>query len=119
MQFNVQFTIPGNPLSVNHMYGQHGKRRFLYAAGKKYKEVVAEIARPYFKTPLIGDVKTEITYIFPDKRRRDVTNYDKSPLDALIGIAYEDDSQIQECTLRKRVGNKTTASTEIIITWDE
>lgn len=115
----VKFTIPGNPLSVNHLYGQHGKRRFLYAAGKKYKELVANIARPLFDEPLPCDITIEINYIFPDKRRRDVTNYDKSPIDALTGIAYHDDCQIQECVLRKTIGNKTSASTEIIILWNE
>lgn len=110
----IKLTIPGNPLSVNHLYGQHGKRRFLYAAGKKYKDLVASIAKPYFKEPLDGNVSLEITYYFPDKRRRDVTNYDKSPIDALSGIAFQDDCQVQTCMLRKHI-DKDNPHTEIII----
>lgn len=115
----VKLTIQGVPLSVNHMYGRHGNRTFLYKEGKLYKERVAEIAKPHFDIPLECDIRLEISYVFPDKRRRDVTNYDKSPIDALSGIAFKDDCQVQECLLKKVIGDKNTASTVIIIIWDE
>ena len=111
----VKLVIPGNPLSVNHLYGVHGKRRFLYKAGKIYKTLVATIAKTEFKKPLENNnVCMEIRYYFPDNRRRDVTNYDKSPIDALSGIAFKDDSQIQECMLKKYV-DKSNPRTEIDI----
>jgi Holliday junction resolvase RusA-like endonuclease len=115
----VQFEVPGTPISINHMYHQRGRRRFLCVAGKKYKELVAKIAKPLFDNPLECDIKIELKYVFPDRRLRDCTNYDKGPLDALTGIAYVDDSQIQECVLRKEIGNKTTACTKIIVSWNE
>ena len=110
----IKLIVPGLPLSCNHMYGVHGKHRFLYAAGKKYKELVASIAKPLFDKPIEGNVDLDITYYFPDKRRRDVTNYDKSPIDALSGIAFVDDSQVQTCVLRKFI-DKDNPHTEIII----
>lgn len=114
----IKLIIPGLPLSCNHMYGQHGKRRFLYAAGKKYKELVAKIATETIKgkkLPTKEDIaQMDITYYFPDKRRRDVTNYDKSPIDALSGIIYDDDCQIQMVVLRKGI-DKSFPRTEIVI----
>ena len=114
----IKLTVPGNPLSVNHLYGQHGKRRFLYAAGKKYKELVAKVATDAVKgkkLPTSEDIALMvITYYFPDRRRRDVTNYDKSPIDALTGIIYDDDCQIQMVVLRKSI-DKANPRTEIMI----
>lgn len=113
----IKLIIPGNPLSVNHLYGQHGKRRFLYKEGKIYKELVAKEAKKlsYEPAPKEAIIYMDIRYFFPDKRRRDVTNYDKSPIDAMTGIVYQDDCQIQRVTLEKYI-DKANPRTEIDIT---
>ncbi len=53
-----------------------------------------------------GDVLTSplavtIDIYHGDKRKRDVDNFNKLIFDALTGIVYEDDSQIETLTIRK------------------
>ena len=47
----------------------------------------------------MGDLSVSITFYFATKRRRDLDNMNKLVLDALTGIAYDDDSQIAELHL--------------------
>lgn len=111
---DITITIPNNPISVNHMYGSRGTMRFLKKEGKEYKKDVATIANVKCPAPIDGDVGMEIVYYFKDRRRRDVTNYDKAPLDAMSGIVYHDDKQITDIVLRKRL-DKDVPRTEIRI----
>lgn len=117
MRFLIKFECKEPPLSVNHTYGQTGNRRFMYTRGKEYKEKISELARKVMDDdpPINGPVVVRITYTFPDKRRRDVTNYDKGILDAMQGIVYHDDTQIEEITLKKVAPDRNTPKTEIEI----
>lgn len=116
-------TIPGKPLSVNHLYSQSKKtgRRFLTAAGKAWKRDVAlRVIDLYGRRPLEGRILLCVTYHFPDMRRRDVTNYDKAILDALKGIMYKDDSQIDFAHFsRGRVDRKNPSMAILIWERDE
>jgi crossover junction endodeoxyribonuclease RusA len=110
---NINFTIPGKPLSTNHMYGQHGKRRFMYKEGKEYKEKVIKIVKELNPKLLeSNDLSIHIKYYFPDNRRRDCSNYEKGLLDALSGLLYKDDSQLQRVILEKFI-DKDNARTEV------
>lgn len=50
---------------------------------------------------LTGPVELAVRLYFPDKRTRDIDNYHKLSLDALSGIVYEDDKQIQRMVIEK------------------
>lgn len=108
---DVEIVIDLKPISTNHMYGRMGKRTFLTKEGKEYKRDLGVRAK---KQENLGnaDIFMEICYYFPDRRRRDVTNYDKVVLDALSGITYEDDKQISEIILRKYI-DKHNPRTEV------
>lgn len=54
--------------------------------------------------PLAGPVQATILVRFPDRRRRDVTNVPKMFLDALEGVAYQDDHQVKICTVAQIPG---------------
>ena len=54
----------------------------------------------------MGSLTVFVEYFFPDKHRRDVTNYDKAILDALAGYAYDDDSQIVNFIATKSIDSK-------------
>ena len=93
--------IPGRPVSVNHMYrdgvGRNNRRtRFLTTEGKLFKQrVVASFLEKYGRRDVMeGRCLILVVYRWRDRRRRDVTNYDKALLDALSGLAFVDDSQI-------------------------
>ena len=108
-------TINKAPISVNHAYGSRGKIRFLSKAGKEYKTFVTQVAKDS-NIPKIehDEVHVEIVYYFPDKRRRDVTNYEKLLLDSFTDIFYKDDCQIRSITMTKYIDN-VKPRTEIII----
>jgi Holliday junction resolvase RusA-like endonuclease len=63
--------------------------------GKALKEAYQWEAQAQWQgKPLTGDIELSITLYFGTKRRADLDNFNKLSLDALTGIAYEDDSQI-------------------------
>ena len=91
------------PLSPNSMYAHVGRRRFLTKQAKENKQALSWEARSQYRgKPLKGDVAVEISFIWPDKRRRDADNI-KGLLDALTGIIWEDDSQINDLHILKVV----------------
>lgn len=85
------------PPSVNHYWFQKGNRRFIGKKGKQFREDVKNI----FEDLLISGFKDTdrlqliMVVVPPDKRKRDLDNLLKAPLDALqhAGV-YKDDSQI-------------------------
>jgi crossover junction endodeoxyribonuclease RusA len=80
------------PPSVNHYWGQHGKRRFVSQFGKAYRqEVWAELK---------NRLHVKIIASPPDNRKRDLDNILKSLLDAMTHAGvYEDDEQIDALEL--------------------
>lgn len=84
-------------------------------AGADRKEEYGWEARAQWHgRPLTSLVSIEVTLYFGDKRRRDFDNFFKLSIDALSGIVWEDDSQIEECHVRKRY-DKDSPRIEIII----
>lgn len=53
--------------------------------------------------PLSKRLKVSITLFFKDKRRRDWDNWHKLSMDALSGIVWVDDEQIDEAIVRKAI----------------
>jgi Holliday junction resolvase RusA-like endonuclease len=65
------------------------------AEGKALKEAYQWQAKAQWKgQPFANDVTVSITLYFGTKRRSDLDNFNKLSLDALTGVAYDDDSQI-------------------------
>jgi len=58
------------------------------------------------------EIHLEIT--FPDKRKRDISNYEKLIFDSMIGIVFSDDRQISFHTNRRKFGKKW----KLIIQWE-
>jgi Holliday junction resolvase RusA-like endonuclease len=96
----IKFALHEKPVSVNRQY-RKGKQGNIYSTAGKFKASVAWVAKEAigkikgeYVFPLCRPVSVHIDYYFPDRRRRDCTNFDKAILDALNGIIYEDDSQV-------------------------
>lgn len=94
-----RITLEGRPQSTNHLYRVTcaGKfpRMYMTHEGKAKKESYEWQAKMQWKDgPLKGEVHVEIRLFFPDRRVRDIDNYNKIVLDALTGIVWEDDKQI-------------------------
>jgi len=81
---------------------------YLTDAGKIWKDYIAYQCE---KKPTDKMVRLWITITFKDHRRRDIQNFQKLTIDSLQGLWYEDDSQIADLHLYKRIGKDI--STEI------
>lgn len=98
--------LHGNPLSTNHVYptGCFGGRPRTYMsknASTLKENYQLEAKYQYNGKPYQNSIFAQIRLYFGDKRRRDIDNYHKLSLDALTGIAWEDDSQIQRMIIEK------------------
>ena len=99
--------LEGSPISTQHLYKNHGHIRFMTKEAKELKESYQWQAKTQWKKPIIkGDVRVEIKLFFKDKRRRDWDNWHKVSCDALTGIVWEDDCQIQEAKVTKHIDEK-------------
>lgn len=77
-------------------------RVYMGASGKSLKESYQwQIKSQWRNGCTRKNVRLEIKLVFGDKRRRDIDNYGKILLDSLSGMVFEDDSQIQEMTIKK------------------
>lgn len=99
-------TLTGQAKSTNHIYKYacRGNNPCMYLSdlGSTLKEQYALEARSQWRSqPLKGDVEVNISFFHGDKRKRDVDNYNKLILDALSGIIYDDDKQIQRLLIEK------------------
>lgn len=95
--------LKGKPLSTNNCYYHAGKGiTFIKAGAKTLKEDYAWQARSQFKgEPLKEKLEINIQLYFPQKREYDWDNFHKLSMDALTGIVWIDDSQIQKATVEK------------------
>ncbi len=100
---DYEFALPWPP-SVNHVWRRVGSKTLLSAEGRKYREAVWKhclVVRIAGKR-LEGRLSVKILVNPPDRRRRDIDNLAKVPLDALTHAAvWIDDSQIDELYIRR------------------
>lgn len=96
------------PPSVNHYWRHVGAKVLISKEGRQYRQRVAEIvARQLAAEQSDGELPTGerlavlIDAHVPDRRRRDLDNVQKPLLDALRGLAYQDDSQIDWLLTRR------------------
>ena len=93
----MEITLPWPP-SVNSYWRTFQGRMIISAKGRDYREAVCVLVQRLgvdagYKNKLV----VEIEAYQPDKRRRDLDNLLKAPLDALTHAGvYKDDSQISD-----------------------
>jgi len=102
----MKIVLKGNPLSTQTIYRSACRGRFptryMTKRGKELKALYQSEAKKQYKKKIVStDCALEVTLFFKDKRRRDVDNFNKIILDALEGVVYEDDKQIQKLTITK------------------
>jgi crossover junction endodeoxyribonuclease RusA len=102
----MRIVLSGEPLSTNNVYRYHcqfGRAAgYMSAEGKARKTDYAWQARgQYHGTPLAVGLRLTATLYFGRRGKRDADNYNKLVLDALTGIVWEDDSQIEDLRVVK------------------
>ncbi len=106
MSYKVDLTLPFPP-SVNGYYRaiKRGNicTNILSKKGREYKDIVASLV-----TPQLTEERLMVkVYLYPpDKRRRDIDNYNKALLDSLSGIIWKDDSQIDYLIITRQDPSK-------------
>lgn len=99
------YRIPLKPPSVNTYWRNFNGRMLLSKEGRQFKKDMQSFLQTQRRgEPLKSDLKVTIALHFKDNRRRDVDNFSKAILDSMTGIIYDDDSQIQELTVKKTIG---------------
>lgn len=103
----ITVTLPVPPL-VNRYWRRAGTHTYLSPAGRAYKQTVAEIMDA---KPLKGNVAISAT-IYRARKAGDLDNYAKGLLDAMVGLAYEDDKQVTNLHMVRR-DDKTNPRCEV------
>lgn len=85
------------PPTANLYWRNFRGRMVTSAAARAYK---AKVAMTHTKAPVTGPVGVTLL-VYRPARRGDLDNTLKVSLDSLKGIAFEDDSQIQEICARR------------------
>lgn len=116
---NISFTIPGKPYAKKRpRFSRKLGRAFDPKENGQFEGTVAAIALPHFPQPLSGPIaltvnvtfatpqswskkKTSETVHRPHLQKPDADNLAKAVCDGLNRIAWADDSQIYELTVRK------------------
>ncbi|EFN3273912.1 RusA family crossover junction endodeoxyribonuclease [Escherichia coli] len=96
----IEFVLPYPP-TVNTYWRRRGSTYFVSKAGERYRRAVALIVRQQrLKLSLSGRLAIKIIAEPPDKRRRDLDNILKAPLDALTHAeVLIDDEQFDEINI--------------------
>lgn len=97
----IKIRLPWPP-SLNHMYTPTKRGQILKRAGRDYIELAVRLATLQRSGRYIaGHSCVSITACPPDRRRRDLDNLLKMPIDCCVKAgAIEDDSQIQSLAIQ-------------------
>ena len=95
------------PPTANNLTAVVGRRRILTKAAREYRaDALAAIAEQ--RPARLGSARLRVTLTLnpPDRRKRDLANFEKAPIDALASArVFDDDSQIDDLRLvRGEVG---------------
>lgn len=102
MKTSFDYILPWPP-SVNRYWRSFRGRAIISREGRAYRDkVILEIRAKGIPPRMTGKVRVDIEVWPPDRRRRDLDNILKAPLDALAyaGV-YMDDSQIDQLQVRR------------------
>ena len=95
---SLHLTLPWDVLTPDNRRFHAGKGHVLTGRYRQGKEAIYLLAVSQTKPPRpvfpVERLKIELTFFLPDKRKRDPTNLLKGLLDALEGVVYNDDKQI-------------------------
>lgn len=83
------------PPTVNHMYRRARGHLTLTPEALAFRHAVRMIAMVQAVTPITGPVAVFLN-VYRPRRRGDLDNILKATLDALQGVAYRDDDQVEQ-----------------------
>ena len=115
----IKLTLPW-PSSTNHSHHYGSGRKFLSKKTKQFREKVQEIVINANFSKIEGRIAVFYALYPPDKRRRDIGNYEKQTTDALMEAGlFDDDEQIDFIWLVRREVVKGGMVKAVIVQSDE
>lgn len=102
----MKIVLEGQPKSTQHCYlytARAGRvQGYMKAECKTLKEDYQWQTRSQFKgSPFSTPLYVEMRIYHGDKRTRDIDNFNKLVFDALTGIVWEDDGQIEHLVITR------------------
>lgn len=110
---HIEFVSHIPAVSINSCWKTGNRRVFLSKSTRKFRDNVEEACTGLGKVH--GWIMVEIELCFTDFRPRDADNYQKSILDALKNILFDDDSFILRLITTKRIVDHPDYEWKIII----
>ena len=107
------FTVPGNPIPKARPRVYRG-RAITEVATMRAEQLVVMHARRAKVKPIEGPLVVELWFFRDSKRRCDWDNLAKLTCDALNGVAWQDDDQVVDAIVHKRI-DKEHPRTEVHI----
>ena len=123
----LEFFVPGPPRAKQSFrYGAHGhsytparikawQADVGWAAQQAIHKSCITTTEQFLKFPIKTDVSVDLIFLLPDNHRIDADNLSKAVLDALNGIAWEDDRQAIDLHPRKFVVSPDESGVYVII----
>jgi crossover junction endodeoxyribonuclease RusA len=110
MAGSLAFELPFPP-SMNTYWRHVGHKTLLSAKGRQYRDdVIAAVLCAGVARRFEGRLKVTILACPPDRKRRDLDNYLKAPLDAMTHAGvWLDDSQLDEIRIMRGAVRKDGA----------
>jgi len=109
-----KFFVPTRPRELKYKFGKG--RIFCSPETKEYRRVVATYAKLRGVIPSRGPVKLCFTFYIKNKKIADLSNYIKNAEQALQGIAFKNDNQVEEIIAR-RIKHPYLEGTDITIAY--
>jgi Holliday junction resolvase RusA-like endonuclease len=98
----MDIILKGDPRSTNNIYKKTNFGIYMSKAGRQLKQSYVEQAiEQWDGAPWECDLEIWIEIYFGTKRKSDWDNFHKLSMDALTGIVWIDDSQIQVAHVSK------------------
>ena len=99
----INLHLNTTPPSLNSAYKKYKNRIVLSQAVRELKQLLADSVSDNFNG-LNGRLELNVTFMFADRRKRDVDNYLKVLLDSMKGKYFHDDDQIYSIRATKQIG---------------
>jgi crossover junction endodeoxyribonuclease RusA len=100
----ITFDVPGKPVP-KQSYKHSKSGGYTPAHVKQWQNIISDAAAWSFLTFQVprfdGDVKVKLEFRLHDARRRDSDNLSKCVLDGMNGIAWIDDTQVNDLHITK------------------
>jgi len=120
MPDQVCFVVPGEPVSKGRPRLAKGGHSYTPPRTREAEKRVSDAYRlhigptPTGQQMVHGRLAVEIVFVCKNRRKRDVDNMAKLVLDALNGVAYVDDDQIDHLFVQ-RVWTQVEPETRVLI----